>query len=117
MACNEVMVWLAAMCMHALSMRALVSPTNKLHAPPAPCLQKKKRVKGRDGKKGGKPTFVVENIPCESFFNFFDPPQVCMSGHACACVCAFLRAQPSRSKLELQQNPTSSNSMAHHCLV
>mmetsp|Transcript_7295 Transcript_7295/g.18064 ORF Transcript_7295/g.18064 Transcript_7295/m.18064 type:complete len:352 (-) Transcript_7295:342-1397(-) len=38
--------------------------------------QKKKRVKGKDGPKGGKPAFSMESVPCESFFNFFDPPQI-----------------------------------------
>lgn len=38
--------------------------------------QKKVRVKSKDGAKGGKPTFHMKSEPCESFFNFFDPPQV-----------------------------------------
>jgi hypothetical protein len=40
---------------------------------PCLCLQRKKRVKGA-GK--GKPAFTTEAVPCESFFNFFEPPKV-----------------------------------------
>ncbi|KAL6756588.1 nucleosome assembly protein-domain-containing protein [Haematococcus lacustris] len=38
--------------------------------------QIKKRVKEAKGAKGAKPTFTTESQPCESFFNFFDPPAI-----------------------------------------
>lgn len=38
--------------------------------------EQKKRVKAPKGEKGGKPAFVVERVPCDSFFSVFDPPKV-----------------------------------------
>jgi len=35
----------------------------------------KKRVKGKKGEKGAK-AFVTEQVPCDSFFNTFDPPEI-----------------------------------------
>lgn len=35
----------------------------------------KKRVKGKKGDKAAK-AFVTETVPCDSFFNMFDPPEI-----------------------------------------
>ena len=40
-----------------------------------PCPQVKKRVKGKGDDKKSK-AFVTETVPCDSFFNTFDPPKV-----------------------------------------
>ncbi|PNH07335.1 Nucleosome assembly protein [Tetrabaena socialis] len=37
--------------------------------------EQKRRVKGAKGEKS-KPAFVVEQVPCDSFFTIFDPPAV-----------------------------------------
>ncbi|KAG2485904.1 hypothetical protein HYH03_015348 [Edaphochlamys debaryana] len=37
--------------------------------------EQKRRVKGPKGDKS-KPAFVVEKVPCDSFFTIFDPPKV-----------------------------------------
>jgi hypothetical protein len=47
-------------------------------------LQRKKRVKGGPKGQGGK-SFTTESVPCDSFFNIFDPPQVCV--YVCTCMC------------------------------
>jgi hypothetical protein len=53
-------------------------------------VQKKKRVKSKDGAKS-KPQFVMESVPCESFFNVFDPPQASQAAYkGCACKESFI---------------------------
>jgi hypothetical protein len=36
----------------------------------------KKRVKAAKGDDKKAKAFVTENVPCDSFFNIFDPPKV-----------------------------------------
>ena len=38
--------------------------------------QVKKRVKSKGGEDKKAKAFVTENVPCDSFFNIFDPPKV-----------------------------------------
>lgn len=36
----------------------------------------KKRVKTKGGEDKKAKAFITENVPCDSFFNTFDPPKV-----------------------------------------
>ena len=39
-------------------------------------MQVKKRVKTKGGEDKKAKAFITENVPCDSFFNTFDPPKV-----------------------------------------